>query len=373
MQTKIYELVGSLGDGGAETLVKDYALKLDKEKFDVTVVVWNDPRESANVKRLRENQIRILPVYHKLSYFERVIRKIFGKRYTAYRLGRLVDKEKPDIIHVHLQNLQTLSYISKKLTSIKLFYTCHSLPENMIGRPGTSEFEAARLLIDLNKLQMIALHEAMADEINTMFEIDNTAILNNGIDVARFENVDKTKLEIREQIGIPQNAFVLGHIGRFSYAKNHEFLLEFFEKIHKKNSNAFLLLVGAGELKEHVTENIKNRGLEQSVLILSNRKDTECLYKAMDVFAFPSRYEGFPVSIIEAQAAGLRCFISDRVPKETCATDLVSYLSLDSTDIWVEAIENGAEIYHSARTLEQYDMKEIIKQLQNMYMMENDK
>ena len=373
MRTKVYELVGSLGDGGAETLVKDYALTLDKEKFDITVVVWNDPRESANVKRLRENQIRILPVYHRPSYFERVIRKIFGKRYTAYRLGRLVDKEKPDIIHVHLQNLQTLSYISKKLTSIKLFYTCHSLPENMIGRTGSSEFDAAKLLIDLNKLQMIALHEAMADEIDTMFGINNTAILNNGIDVARFENVDKTKLEIREQIGIPQNAFVIGHIGRFSYAKNHELLLELFEKIHKKNPNAFLLLVGAGELKEHVAETIKKRGLEQSVLILSNRKDTECLYKTMDVFAFPSRYEGFATAVIEAQAAGLRCFVSDQVPKETCATDLVSYLSIDSSDIWAYAIEHRAETYHSDRSLEQYDMKEIIKKLQNMYMMENDK
>lgn len=370
MRTKIYELVGSLGDGGAETLVKDYALKLDREKFDVTVVVWNDPRKSANVKRMRENQIRILPVYHKPSYFERLVRKIFGKRYTAYRLGRLIDKEKPDIIHVHLQNLRTLSYISKKLTGIKLFYTCHSLPENMIGRPGDSEYEAARLLIDANKLQMIALHEAMADEINAMFGIDNTAILNNGIDVARFENVSKTKLEIREQIGIPQNAFVIGHIGRFSYAKNHEFLLEFFDKVHKKDSNAFLLLVGTGELKENVSENIENRGLGQSVLILSNWKDTECLYKAMDVFAFPSRYEGFPVSIIEAQAAGLRCFVSNQVPKETCATDLVSYLSIDSSDIWVHAIENGAEIYQSDRTLEQYDMKEIIKRLQSIYMME---
>lgn len=370
MRTKIYELVGSLGDGGAETLVKDYALKLDREKFDVTVVVWNDPRKSANVKRMRENQIRILPVYHKPSYFERLVRKIFGKRYTAYRLGRLIDKEKPDIIHVHLQNLRTLSYISKKLTGIKLFYTCHSLPENMIGRPGDSEYEAARLLIDANKLQMIALHEAMADEINAMFGIDNTAILNNGIDVARFENVSKTKLEIREQIGIPQNAFVIGHIGRFSYAKNHEFLLEFFDKVHKKDSNAFLLLVGAGELKENVSENIENRGLGQSVLILSNWKDTECLYKAMDVFAFPSRYEGFPVSIIEAQAAGLRCFVSNQVPKETCATNLVSYLSIDSSDIWVHAIENGAEIYQSDRTLEQYDMKEIIKRLQSIYMME---
>lgn len=370
MRTKIYELVGSLGDGGAETLVKDYALKLDREKFDVTVVVWNDPRKSANVKRMRENQIRILPVYHKPSYFERLVRKIFGKRYTAYRLGRLIDKEKPDIIHVHLQNLRTLSYISKKLTGIKLFYTCHSLPENMIGRPGDSEYAAARLLIDANKLQMIALHEAMADEINAMFGIDNTAILNNGIDVARFENVSKTKLEIREQIGIPQNAFVIGHIGRFSYAKNHEFLLEFFDKVHKKDSNAFLLLVGTGELKENVSENIENRGLGQSVLILSNWKDTECLYKAMDVFAFPSRYEGFPVSIIEAQAAGLRCFVSNQVPKETCATDLVSYLSIDSSDIWVHAIENGAEIYQSDRTLEQYDMKEIIKRLQSIYMME---
>lgn len=372
MRTKVYELIGSLGDGGAETLVKDYAIQLDKSKFDVTVVAWTRPEETANVKRLRENGIRILTVCNKPLLIERVLRKLFGKKYMAYCLGRRIEAEKPDVIHIHLENLQVVSYLSKKLKKIKLFYTCHSIPQQKFGKPGMPEFDAAKLLIERNGLRMIALHAAMADEINRMFGISNTVVVNNGISICRFSSVEEPKASIRSDLGIPENAFVVGHVGRFSRVKNHEFILKLFDILHKKHKNAYLLLVGAGELKNEVIKEITDRGLSKDVLILSNRKDTERLYKAMDVFVFPSYYEGFATAVIEAQAAGLRCFVSDSVPKDTCATDLVSYLSIESPMVWVNAIENGAELFPLQKPLKQYDMPKIIGQVGGLYLMGED-
>ena len=130
---------------------------------------------------------------------------------------------------------------------------------------------------------------------------------------------------------------MVGHIGRFMTQKNHAFLLDIFNQIYTQNNNAVLLLVGTGELQAQIKEKIKALGLEKNVIFTGVRSDVPQLLSAMDVFVFPSFYEGMPNTVIEAQATGLPCVIADTITSEADITGLVKYLSLsDSADKWAE-------------------------------------
>jgi glycosyltransferase involved in cell wall biosynthesis len=134
-----------------------------------------------------------------------------------------------------------------------------------------------------------------------------------------------------------QNAFVIGHVGRFHYAKNHVFLLEVFQEIRKKKSNAKLLLVGDGDMMPAVKEKTEQLGLSEHVIFTGMQKDTAGYYRAMDLVVFPSHYEGLPGTVVEAQAAGLPVLMSDTVTDQVAVTPLVECFSLQkSAAEWAE-------------------------------------
>lgn len=171
-----------------------------------------------------------------------------------------------------------------------------------------------------------------------LFGNNDCFILRNGIDLNRFKYDEGLRKSTRKELGI-EDEFVIGHIGRYDFQKNHEFLIDIFADVHKKNPKTKLLLVGYGELKEHIEQKINNLGLRDYVLDCGATEDIAKLYNAMDCFVLPSYYEGLPVVGIEAQATGLPCFFSTEVTKETKITENVEFLSLDETaDFWAEKI-----------------------------------
>lgn len=370
-KTKVIEFIGRLGDGGAETLVKDYALLLDKERFDVKIVVFYQMPSTANSKHLRDNGITVIPIYkgEKRNTIIKIWQRLTQKLYVPYRLQRIVKQENPDVIHTHLANLKYIFKISDCLNNIRLFYTCHNLPELLLSGKRKDEGIAARYLIKNYDLQMIALHNDMKKELNAMFDIDNAVVIRNGINFKRFITLDESKSQIRESIGIPKNAFVVGHIGRFTHQKNHDFLIDVFKEVADKKENAFLLLIGSGSLMNEVKAKINRYGLDDRVLILSNRTDVPQLLKAMDVFVFPSRFEGLGNVLIEAQVSGLRCIVSDSVPREAFKTDLAVSRSLSKSPAeWCDVILDDLIKGHANGNLEDYDMNKEIKRLEKLYM-----
>lgn len=154
------------------------------------------------------------------------------------------------------------------------------------------------------------------------------------------EPLEKRKNAIVEEYDL-NDKFVVGHIGRFHYAKNHEFLVDIFCDIKKKKDNAVLLLVGDGETMPMVKNKIKELGLETSVIFAGARKDVAAYYHSFDILVFPSRYEGLPGTIVESQAAGIPALCSDSITKDMAVTDYVEYLSLnESPEKWADkAIE----------------------------------
>ncbi len=156
----------------------------------------------------------------------------------------------------------------------------------------------------------------------------DVAILHNGVDLNVFRFDEQGRENVRKEFGIQKDQYVIGHIGRFMTQKNHLFLLDIFYQIYTQNNKAVLLLVGKGELQAQIQEKIKTLGIEKNVIFAGVRSDVPQLLSAMDVFVFPSLYEGMPNTVIEAQATGLPCVIADTITKEADITGLVQYLSL---------------------------------------------
>lgn len=165
----------------------------------------------------------------------------------------------------------------------------------------------------------------------------NVSILHNAVDLDQYCYSVLGREKIRKEFNIETNTLVVGHIGRFSKQKNHMFLLEIFRKIHDIYPNARLMLVGKGELQKEVEARAEILGLRKSVIFTGVRSDIANLLSAMDVFVFPSLYEGMPNTVIEAQATGLPCVIADTITREANITGLVHYESLTKTsDKWAD-------------------------------------
>ena len=369
MKIKVAQYIGAIQDGGAETLVKDYALLLDKDLFDVIIITRWRGYDSANYKILENSGIRMISIYPNNNLIFKAFNRILGKFYIPYKLYKIIQQEKVKVLHGHLELLHNISPISNKIRNIKIFYTCHNLPALLLSGKCKKEGIAARYLLKNNQFQIIALHDDMRREINEMFDIDNTVVIRNGINFRRFQNVYESKSSIRKCLGIPDNAFVIGHIGRFSNQKNHDFLIDIFSEVCKKRDDAFLLLIGSGELMNTVKAKIDRLNLTDKVLILSHRSDIPQLLKAMDVFVFPSKYEGLSVTLVEAQVSGLKCIVSDRVNRETIMLDTTVLLSIDdSPKKWCETILNPLIKGRAYSNIEDYDINKEIKRLEKLYL-----
>lgn len=168
-------------------------------------------------------------------------------------------------------------------------------------------------------------------------EAGKVKFIHNGVDLNVYKFDKDNREKIRKEFGIAEEQLVIGHIGRFNQQKNHKFLIEVFSEVLKQKPNALLMLVGDGEKKSEIKEQIKSLGIEESVIFTGIRSDVPALLSAMDVFVFPSFYEGMPNTVIEAQATGLPCVIADTITKEAEVTECVNFMSLsDSAESWAD-------------------------------------
>ena len=204
-----------------------------------------------------------------------------------------------------------------------------------------------------------------------MFSESNYKVIRNAIDTEKYQYLPSIEKEIRDELGLAEK-IVIGHVGNFTPAKNHTFLLDVFQEILKREPEAILLLVGGGDGMDLVKEKAKNMGIQDSIIFTGIRTDVNRLLQVMDLFVFPSLYEGLPVTMIEAQAAGLPCVISDQVSGECIVTKgLVTRKSLDEAPVeWAdyilqrvrqqkenhieEIIAAGYDITTAAKWLEEY-------------------
>lgn len=209
---------------------------------------------------------------------------------------------------------------------------------------------------------------------DTAFNDGNVTLINNAIELDDFAFSSPKRNLVRERLGLEGN-FVIGHIGRFDYQKNHMFLLDIFSATLEKIPNAKLLLIGDGHLREQIEDRIRNLGIEKSVVMLGLRNDVHDLLNAFDLQLLPSLFEGLPVTLIEAQTNGVRCIVSYGVPKSANLTNLISYISLEETAIhWADQISQikhnstEREGYRSMMSEVGYDINTEAPKLMNLYL-----
>lgn len=364
-KTKVIEFITTLSTGGAEQLVKEYSALLDKDKFDVTVLVIWRRENTQNEKALLNAGIRIVYISDYLPKGEDKITRVFRKINRKKFVYDFLKQQSPDIIHAHLAVTEYLVNVPLKKWNIKVLYTCHNVLADTFNTKAS--IENAKKLIKKADMKIIALHSDMAKEINELFGIHDCMVLNNGIDFKEFSKDDSVRERTREMLGLNQDTFVVGHVGRFTKQKNQIFLVKIFEKILKKKK-AHLLMIGAGDDVSIIKNYIAEHNFENYVTILSNRSDIPELMNAMDVFVFPSVFEGFGIVLVEAQAVGLRCVVSQAISKYACLSPLVNVLNLsDSEEKWISHILGEEWELTPFKGIEEFDIYNVVRELEKIY------
>lgn len=290
-----------------------------------------------------------------------------------------VKKENYDAIWVNDCSLNSFHYI-------KLAKKC-KIPTRIIHSHNSQNMDKSfkgrlKYLVHLiNKLQVskYATNYWACSQVAAQFFyipklLQKVEIINNGIDIEKFKFSEEIRRKYRKELNL-QEDYVLGHVGRFHFQKNHIYLLEIFKKYLERDKNAKLLLIGDGEDREKVQEYILQNNLEDNVILLGIRDDVQNIMQAMDVFMLPSLFEGLPIVGIEAQGTGLPCIFSDKITKETKVTEQVDFLPIGEEDIskWVDKLENIKTIKIDRSKAEEdikqagYDIKEEANKIKNFF------
>lgn len=198
-------------------------------------------------------------------------------------------------------------------------------------------------------------------------------LVRNAIDATRYSFSPTTRERKRQELG-GRYRFIVGHVGRFVYQKNHEFLIRVFAEVHRRFPDALLVLIGDGPLRGQVQRQVSSLRLENNVSFLGVRSDVRELLQAMDVFLLPSRYEGLPLATVEAQAAGLRCVIANTITQETTITELVNVVDVhESPSSWADVLLKDDMQYGSRQgrgmevRMAGYDVRANAEWLQELY------
>ncbi|MGW8424552.1 glycosyltransferase family 1 protein [Peribacillus simplex] len=360
---RILHILNSMNRGGSETMIMNYYRNIDRKKvqFDFLLTAQEKSDYEDEIISLGGNIHRVPPIQMKSIYKFFVQLNEFYKQNSGYR-----------IVHSHRSSVSSLFLLLAKRNNIPIRIAHSHSSKSELGVKGRIR-NALMLPLKYSCTDMFACGQVAGEWLFGKEKNDTFTIVNNAIEAKEFVYNPTTRDKLRNELNISEK-FVLGHVGRFSHPKNHEFLIDIFYEVYKKNSNSVLLLVGSGELEEAIRKKVEMLGLTHVVKFLGLRLDIPHILQTFDVFVFPSHFEGLPVVTIESQASGLKTIVSSDITKEIQITDLVKSISLsDSPELWAKYIlqwENGYERKDTYIKIEEsgYDIKQEVKKLEKFYM-----
>ena len=355
--------------GGRTQYILNNWKNINKKEFQFDFVTFSSYLDFAEELKKQGCKIFYLSCYPEQNkeLFHEEFGKILENGYdtihihTSYWVGTMVEEKareyniKQIIIHSHSTGLSKVSTKKEYISGLKKHYEIRDCLNEDIAT------------------DFLACSDKAADWIfGNSIPKNRIKILHNAIDAKRFTFSEGRRKEIRNRLDIAGN-FVLGHIGRMVYAKNHEFLVDLLSYVYPKIPEVVLVLVGDGELREKIEQQVKETDLQNKVLFLGKRDDVEDILQAIDVFLLPSRFEGLPISAIEAQATGLPCILSDLVTEEVKITALVNHEPLIISR-WVERIMSiyaqgtvERKSMHAEVERAGFDMKDYVQELEQIY------
>ncbi|PAX60009.1 glycosyltransferase family 1 protein [Brunnivagina elsteri] len=369
---RILQVVGGMNRAGAETWLMNVLRNIDRESFQMDFLV-HTTEPCAYDEEIHEVGGRVIPCLHpsKPWLYAKNFQKIL-REYGPY-----------DVVHSHIHHFSGyILRLAKQAgvpTRIVHSHLDSSSHESNLGWKRKLYVALMKSWIEQNStLGLACSQDAANDLFGSNWKNDKRwQLLYYGIDLTPFhEEVDASKT--RAELGIPEDAFVIGHVGRFEQQKNHDFLIKIAAEIAKSEPKMRLLLVGNGSLHSHIEHQVQTLGLSDRVIFTGSRSDVfRLMLGVMDVFLFPSLYEGLGLVLVEAQAAGLPCIISDVIPKEAdIVMPLIHRLCLtEQINVWVDAVlktRNQKTSTNQSNALfyikqSSFDIKKCIIKLVNVY------
>lgn len=356
-------MFGRMDRGGAESMIMSLYRKIDRSEiqFDFVVHTKDVCHFDEEIKSLG-GKIYSLPSYNGKNHlrYKREFKRFF-EEHTEYK-----------VIHGHVRSTASIYLrIAKKygLTTIAHSHNTSSGKGLAAAVKGVLQYPIRNIADYLLACSKDAGRWLFGDNV---INRDNFYVLNNAIDASNYIYNEDIRLRKRAEFNI-DDKLVIGHIARFHPQKNHTFLIDVFKKVHDKDKNTVLLLVGDGDLKKSVEEKVENLGLTDHVIFTGVRSDVPEIYQALDMFVFPSHFEGLGIVTVEAQATGLKCLVSDVIPEEAYVTDLMKSISLkEPAENWAEEIIQGLN-YERRNTYEEirrngYDIHETTEWLEDFYL-----
>jgi glycosyltransferase involved in cell wall biosynthesis len=352
---RILHVLNGLGTGGAEAIVMNWYRHIDRDKVQFDFLIRSNVNIFADEIEKLGGRVYIMPPYPSCYFANKRETTRFFKEHANDYAG----------IHVHgnaLLYVNVFNIAKKYGINMRIFHS-HSIQTNFKYLP-IHIYNRCRI----NNLatDFFACSQAAGE---WAFKSRPYIVINNGIETDRFVYNEADRIRTRESLGIIDEK-VYGHVGRFVPVKNHNFLLEVFEKILRRDDNSLLLLVGEGELLDNVKQLAKEKGISKRIIFTGRRRDIPALMNAMDVFVLPSHYEGLGIVAVEAQASGLPVLLSDNITKDVKMTSCVDFLPLTDSEVWAERcidlsnisrtntqeaiINSGYDISSSTKILEEY-------------------
>lgn len=317
---RVLYFLRQLNIGGAETFAYNVLEKIDSEKYHIDFVVQDKKIKNTALQQLCENtqsNIYTIPAFEK-NYLS-----------SIYQCIKLIKKNRYDVVHYHANSLiNMVPYYSCAITNTNLIIHSHNSSNNLGGNFGRCLHILNRKFLANKPIGRLACSDKAG---NWMFGNKKYILINNGINIDKFKYSAQTGSKLRKKYNISESDIVIGHIGRFTKAKNHKFLIECFQKI-ARIKEAKLVMVGDGPL---LNDFKRKYGNNPNIIFIGSIQNTSEFYSLFDMMIFPSFFEGLPFVLVEAQAAGLPVLASDFITNEVNVTKLIHYYSLEnSSDLW---------------------------------------
>lgn len=330
---RVLQMIGSLGVGGSQTMMMNVYRNIDRSRIQFDFVIDHpDGRAFAEEIESLGGRIYEMPGFHGSNFRE--IQRDWNNFFYVHPEYR--------VLHSHVRSYASLYLPVASRHGVKTIIHSHSTSS------GTGIKAAVKTALQKPLKDQADILIACSSEAGRWLygekacQGSNYVFLPNAVDTKLYAPDEAVRAKYRGELGV-EDKYVVGHVGRLHPAKNHGFLLAAFAELKKRRPDAVLLLVGEGELRGPIEEKIRALNLDGSVIMTGLRKDVPQLLQAMDVFAYPSAWEGMPMTVIEAQAAGLPCYISDRITRDVNVSRLVNVLPVDSIAPWVDALASPSK------------------------------
>jgi len=360
---RVLQVFAKLNRGGSETMIMNLYRHIDRSKVQFDFVVHTEEKCAFDdeIEQLGGRIFRV-PRYT-------------GNNHFAYKkawYGFFANHPEYKIIHGHVRSTASIYlWIAKKFRIITIAHSHNTSSGNGLSAVVKNIFQyPIRYIADhLFACSLPAGRWLFGDKALSK---EKFKIVKNAIDTEKFIFNEETRNEKRDELRI-NGKFVIGHVGRFHPQKNHDFLIDLFKKIHNRNRNAVLLLVGDGELRKSIKGKVDKLELSDNVIFTGIRSDVPELFQAMDIFLFPSNYEGLGIVVVEAQASGLPCIVADTIPKEAIVSANVKSISLkDDIISWAESVLQYSSGYNRRNLYNMivesgYDIKSTAIYLEDFY------